>query len=273
MARNMKKIEFYKMSGAGNDFVLLFGKKYEKLNLKKLAVKLCARGTSVGADGLLYVTKLSKDTVEMRYFNSDGSEAFCGNGARCCVWWASCNGVINKKKFNIKTIEGVLKAEIIAKEKIKIEMPAVDKVNLNYRGIYPSPVKKLHFLNTGVPHAIIPVNNLKSLDVDGLGNKIRHNKVFGRQGTNVDFVAVKSGKVFIRTYERGVEAETLACGTGITAGAIAMSVSKNIKRPVFCIAKNGEKFKVWFDYKSQTQISNIYLQGPAKQVFKGEIND
>ncbi len=265
------KIEFYKMSGAGNDFVLLFGKRYSTLNLKKLAIKLCARQTSIGADGLLYIVKLSKDTIEMRYFNSDGSEAFCGNGARCSVWWASLNGIISKKEFKLKTIEGVLTAEVIAKEKIKIEMPVVKKVNLNYSGIYPASIKKLHFLNTGVPHAIVPVKNLKTLDVDSLGNQIRHNKVFGKKGTNVDFVFLKAGKIFVRTYERGVEAETLACGTGITASAIAIAAIRDIKPPIVCIAKNGEKFKVWFDYKSLTQISNIYLQGPAKQVFKGSV--
>lgn len=265
------KIEFYKMSGAGNDFVLLFGKKYAKLNLKKLALKLCARKTSIGADGLLYAEKISKDIIKMRYFNRDGSEAFCGNGARCCAWWASFNGIINKKKFKIETVKGALKAEIIAKEKVKVEMPDVDKVNLNYRGIYPSAVKKLHFLHTGAPHAVVPVRNLETLDINFLGNKIRHNKVFGKEGTNVDFICLKGGRIFIRTYERGVEAETLACGTGITAGAIAMAALMDIKPPVICLAKNGEKFKVWFDRGNKERISNIYLQGPAKQIFKGEM--
>lgn len=260
------------MSGAGNDFALLFGKKYAKLNFKKLAVKLCSRKTSIGADGLLYAVKTSKDIIRMRYFNSDGSEAFCGNGARCCAWWARVNGIINEKKFKIETVKGVLKAEIIAKEKVKIEMPDVDRVNLNYCGTYPSVVKKLHFLNTGVPHAIIPVKNFKTLNINSLGSRIRHNKAFGKEGTNVNFICLKSGRIFIRTYERGVEAETLACGTGVTAGAIAMSaLRRDIKPPVICITKNGEKFKVWFDCKNQERISNIYLQGPAKQIFKGEI--
>ncbi|MEA3307391.1 MAG: diaminopimelate epimerase [Elusimicrobiota bacterium] len=268
----MKKIEFYKMSGAGNDFVLLYGKKYSALNLKKIARKLCSRGVSIGADGLLYVSKISKETIGMRYFNADGSEAFCGNGARCCVWWASSNGIIKKKKFKLESIKGSLNAEIIAKEKVKVEMPDVYDVKLNYRGSYPPAVKKLHFLNTGAPHAIVSIKNLEVLDVDSMGKLIRHNKAFGKYGTNVDFVSLKGGKIFVRTYERGVEAETLACGTGITASAIAMSLSKkNIKQPVICIATGGEEFKVWFDCKKQNQVSNIYLQGPAKQVFKGEI--
>ena len=265
------KIKFYKMSGAGNDFVLLCGKQISDSKLKKIAVKLCARGISIGADGLLYLTKISKDTVKVRYFNSDGSEAFCGNGSRCSAWWAYLNGIVKKKKFNLETEQGVLKAEIVAKEKIKIEMPVVDGVNLNYRGTYPAIVKKLHFLNTGVPHAIVPLKNLKNLDIDSLGRLIRRNKAFGKEGTNVDFVCLKGERIFIRTYERGVEAETLACGTGVTASAIAMAKSKDLKSPINCITKNGEKFKVWFDHNDQTQVSGIYLQGPAKQVFKGEI--
>ncbi len=96
----------------------------------------------------------------MQYFNSDGSQAFCGNGARCSVWWASLNNIISKKKFKLKTIKGSLNAEIISKEKVKVQMPDVNGVNLNYSGIYPSGIKKVHFLDTGAPHAIVPVSNL-----------------------------------------------------------------------------------------------------------------
>ena len=109
------------------------------------------------------------------------------------------------------------------------------------------------------------------MNIDSLGKQLRHNKAFGKKGSNINFVSLKGDTLFVRTYERGVESETLACGTGITASAIAMSVSGNIKSPIACVAKNGEKFKVWFEYK-QNQVSSIYMQGPAKQVFKGEIN-
>ncbi|OGS47867.1 MAG: diaminopimelate epimerase [Elusimicrobia bacterium RIFOXYB2_FULL_62_6] len=263
------KIEFYKMSGAGNDFVLLGGGNYTGAELKRLAVKLCDRKNAVGADGLLYVRKLPGRAVSLRYFNSDGSEAFCGNGSRCSAWWAYSSGLVKSRKFALSTIRGVLPAEIIAREKVRMRMPDVPAVALGHAGKYPPPVKKLHFLNTGVPHAVVPLKNIGAVDVDGLGRALRYNKAFGPAGTNVDFVALKGRVVHMRTYERGVEAETLACGTGATASAIAIGMEKGLKCPVAVISRSGEKFRVWFKPGPQTSATGVYIEGPAKIVFEG----
>ena len=259
------------MSGAGNDFVLLSGGGFSGPELKRLAVKLCAPKTAIGADGLLYVKKISKTGAGLRYFNSDGSEAFCGNGSRCAAWWAYVSGLVKEERFSLCTIRGVLPVEITARETVKMRMPGVSAVELNYRGRYPAPVKKVHFLDTGVPHAVIPLKDLGSVDVERLGRLLRHHKAFGPAGANVNFVNLKGRVMHIRTYERGVEAETLACGTGITAGAITLGIEKGLKCPVEVIARSGEKFKVWFKACPAGSAHDIYIQGPAKIVFEGEI--
>jgi diaminopimelate epimerase len=267
----MQKIKFWKMSGAGNDFVLLTGGRSGSPALKKLAVRLCARRTAVGADGLLYVNRAGKNAVSVRYFNADGSEAFCGNGSRCSAWWAYSAGLVKRKKFRLRTISGVLPVEITGRESVKMRMPDVKAVSLGHGGVWPGPVRRVHFLNTGVPHAVAPVDDLEGLDVAGLGRLLRFHKAFGPQGANVDFVKVRGGKVYVRTYERGVEGETPACGTGITAGAVALGLALGLKSPVELVSRSGEKFRVWYR-ASGAGAGDIYIQGPARVSFEGEIN-
>ncbi|MEI7529993.1 MAG: diaminopimelate epimerase [Elusimicrobiota bacterium] len=263
-------MNFWKMSGAGNDFVLLTGGRAETAALKKLAVKLCARGAAIGADGLLYVNSAGKNAVSVRYFNSDGSEAFCGNGSRCAAWWAYSAGLVRGKKFLLKTISGGLPAEIAGPESVRMRMPDVAAAALYFKGKYPPGVKAAHFLNTGVPHAVVPVADLENTDVQGLGRALRYNKAFGPRGTNVDFVSAAGGRVYVRTYERGVEAETLACGTGMTASAVALCLAGKVKPPVTLVARGGEKFRVWLK-AAGAGATDIYLRGPAKIIFEGKI--
>ncbi len=258
------------MSGAGNDFVLLSGGGRKTAALKRLAVKLCARKTAVGADGLLYVNKDGETSVTLRYFNSDGSEAFCGNGSRCAAWWAYSTGLVKSGKFLLKTSGGELAADIKAAESVRMRMPDVEDVSLGHGGAWSKPVRSVHFLDTGVPHAVVPVYDLEKLDVGGVGRLLRFHKAFGTQGTNVDFVRVGGGKVYVRTYERGVEGETLACGTGITASAVALALTGEVKSPVTLVARSGDTFRVWLK-PSGAGAKEIYIQGPAKIVFEGEI--
>lgn len=264
-------MKFHKMSGAGNDFVLISGRPLADARLKELALSLCAAKSGIGADGLLYAAPGRDKRIKVRYFNSDGSEAFCGNGSRCAAWWAYSTGAVKAKRFELATAAGILPAEVTGNEKIRLRMPAVASVSLGFPGDYPAPVKKVHFLNTGVPHAVVPLKELASLDVDSLGRRLRHNKAFGQAGANVDFVAPCRGGLAVRTYERGVEAETLACGTGITAAAIAMGMEKKLSSPVRLRAKSGELFKVWFKAGTGYSADGIYLEGPARIVFEGEI--
>jgi diaminopimelate epimerase len=264
----MQKIKFWKMSGAGNDFVLISGADRAARALKALAVKLCARKEGVGADGLLLVSRAGRGAVGVRYFNSDGSEAFCGNGSRCAAWWAYLKGLADRR-LRLQTLAGTLEAEITGRESVRMRMPDVSKVSLTHKGKYPRGVGHVHFLNTGVPHAVAPVAGLEKLDVKTLGRLLRFNKAFGRAGANANFVEVRGGRAYIRTYERGVEDETLACGTGITAAAVALSLAGTLKPPVTLVARSGEKFKVWLK-PAGNGASEIFIQGPARVVFEGE---
>ena len=262
-------MKFWKMSGAGNDFVLLTGGRLGTAALKKMTLKLCARKLAVGADGLLYVNGAGRNAVSVRYFNSDGSEAFCGNGSRCSAWWAYGSGLMKRKKFLLKTVSGDLPAEIVSAESVRMRMPDVPEVKTGF-GEHPHGIKKLYFLNTGVPHAVVPVSDLEGTDVRGLGRALRYNKVFGAEGANVDFVRTRGGAAAVRTYERGVEDETLACGTGLAASAVALVLAGLAASPVTLTARSGDKFKVWLK-PAGTGATGIWLQGPAKTVFEGEI--
>lgn len=263
-------MKFWKMSGAGNDFILLTGGRPSTAALKRLAPHLCSRRRSIGADGLLYVEKAGKSAVSVRYFNSDGSESFCGNGARCSAWWAHRRGLVKGRRFLLKTISGELPAEITGPGSVKLRMPDVPEVELCFKGNYPRGVKAVHFLDTGVPHAVVPVRSLEGTDVRGVGRALRRNKAFGPAGANVDFVKISGGAVFVRTYERGVEDETLACGTGITAAAVALAAAGKVGSPVTVRARGGGRFRVWFR-RAGRGADGIYLQGPAEIVFEGEI--
>lgn len=256
------------MSGAGNDFVLIAGGVRTSRSLKSLAVRLCARKDGVGADGLLAVRRAGRGAVGVRYFNSDGSEAFCGNGSRCAAWWAYLKGLADRK-FRLETLAGTLEAEITGRESVRMRMPDVKDASLTHKGKYPRGVGQVHFLNTGVPHAVAPVRGLEKLDVPALGRLLRFNKAFGRAGANANFVEVRGGRAYIRTYERGVEDETLACGTGIAAAAVALSLAGALRPPVTLVARSGGKFKVWLKPAGRG-ASGIFIQGPARMVFEGE---
>ncbi|MFH1619836.1 MAG: diaminopimelate epimerase [bacterium] len=262
-------MNFLKLVAAGNDFVLIPEDGMRAAEPEKMAIRLCDRKTGIGADGLLVVRKISQNTVGVRHFNSDGSAAFCGNGSRCAAWFAHCSGMIKRREFLLHTSAGKLRAKVTGKEKIKLQIPDVKKITLHHPGRYPAPAKKVHFLNTGVPHAVVPVSSL-DFDIEKPGRLLRFNPSFGKAGANIDFVTLKGGKILIRTYERGVEAETLACGTGAAAAAIALGLAGKVTSPVTCITASGEKLIVWFK-AGKCSASDVCLEGPARIVFRGKI--
>ncbi|MBO4555279.1 MAG: diaminopimelate epimerase [Elusimicrobiales bacterium] len=278
------QIDFWKMSGAGNDFVLLQDKNYSTYNLSSMAKNLCRRRLSVGADGLLAVCRLENGNIRMRYFNPDGTEAFCGNGSRCSLFWAYRQGLCGGEAI-LEAMPGRLKAEICGSSDngrcgtVKMAMPDVSSAQVMDLALLNGSVAKAVSIDTGVPHCVVLLSPEKQaeLDVQNEGRAIRYNKIFP-QGTNSDFIAVgKDGIVKVRTYERGVEAETLACGTGITASAISAGIMIGIKSPASLRSKSGENFKIWFDLaetekKSVFSAKNIFMHGPAEEVFKGKID-
>lgn len=273
-----KTIEFTKMQGSGNDFIVLDGKVFSSIVRRPTSlVKLCDRKFGIGADGVLLLEKSKKADVRMRIFNADGSEAeMCGNGARCCAFYYAFK--TRKKEFEIETLAGVLRAQVTS-QSVKLKMTDPSDLRLDCKVGAGGKVYEADYVNTGVPHAVIEVDDLDGLSVKEIGRLIRHHKIFQPAGTNVDFIKVyDSGHVCLRTYERGVEDETLACGTGSVASAIIAvlnHVDKNQKHKdlasthrVLVTTRSGEVLKVYFKILKKS-VKDVWLEGKAQIVFTG----
>lgn len=263
-----KSIPFYKMSGAGNDFVLIAGEVSSSPQF--LAKRLCPRRTAIGSDGLLLLKKGKKTgRVRMAYFNSDGSRAFCGNGARCASWWAYQSGWVRSGKIFLETDQGLLETRVTGRERVKIEMPVVRMIERGKVVEVEGRPCSLHWIFTGVPHVVVLVKDIEKAPVEKWGRILRCHKAFRPEGTNVDFIQRKGSKVLVRTYERGVEAETLACGTGAVASACAARMEWGMKSPVSCLVRSGDILKVFLEEGLDGWKAS--LEGPAKIVFKGKM--
>ncbi|MEA3506914.1 MAG: diaminopimelate epimerase [Elusimicrobiota bacterium] len=269
---------FTKVEGAGNDFVLVDNMegKY-KINLPEFTRAVCPRKTSIGADGLLVLEKSKKADFKMRIFNPDGSEVdMCGNGARCCGYYFADKD--EKKEVRFETLSGMMKAEVTGKDMIGLYMGPPTKIKLDMLINIDKNQMSCSYINTGVPHVIVETDKLEDTEVDKLGRAIRYNNEFAPEGTNADFVRV-TGKsdITIRTYERGVEAETRACGTGAVASAIIQSLRGKVKSPVKVTTRGGDLMKVHFTQSDKedliSKINNVVLEGPARLVFSGEIEN
>ncbi|MTI32643.1 diaminopimelate epimerase [Xanthovirga aplysinae] len=255
-----KTVNFYKYQGTGNDFVMIDNREHVFDPKDHQSVqKLCDRKFGIGADGLILIQSHEVYDFEMIYFNADASQSMCGNGARCAVQFARFLGIISDQTTFL-AIDGVHKA--FAKEDlIHLKMGDVKEVNH-----YDEDM----FIDTGSPHHIRFVDDLKTYDVYEKGKEVRYGQPYGQKGTNVNFVeSLNDQEVFVRTYERGVENETLSCGTGVTAVSLAMSY-KGYQSPV-CIQTPGGDLQVSFQKKGDNVFEEIYLIGPAKQVFQGKI--
>jgi len=270
----MSDLHFTKMVASGNDFVIIDNRKgvLEKLSLnaKELAKELCERKGSVGADGLLLIEESKTADFKMRVFNPDGSEvSMCGNGARCVALYA-VEKKISGRDVKIETDAGILEAEVIGLA-VKIKLTDPKGLKLNFSLKLGAKTIKANFINTGVEHIVLFVKNLDSLNVGALGSKIRYHKKFKPRGANANFVKVLDSKrIEIRTYERGVEAETLACGTGAVASAVISSLIKGLKPHIDVITKSGETLRVYFELAGK-KIKDVYLEGEAKTVYEGRL--
>ncbi len=257
----MRQVKFTKMVASGNDFVVVEG-----TSLKALARRVCDRKFGVGADGLLVLEKSKIADIRMRIFNADASEAeMCGNGARCAAFY------YGRKNATIETLAGIIEAKV-EKDSVKIRLTDPKDTKLNIPVNLTSRSLKVNFINTGVPHTVVFVEGLDKIDVAGIGRSIRYHKKFAPKGTNVDFIEVL-GKdlIAIRTYERGVEDETLACGTGSVASALIFALLKASKdKRVRILTKSKEILTVYFN-KSGNKFSDVWLQGKARIVFQGRL--
>lgn len=262
------QIKFYKYQGTGNDFIIIDNRKnkFPKEN-SHLVAFLCDRKFGIGADGLMLLENKKGYDFEMVYYNSDGNKStMCGNGGRCLVAFAHYLKII-KNKANFFAVDGEHDAEIIAKDgnalQVKLKMQDVSKIEKFNNDL---------FLNTGSPHYIRLVKELNKINVFVEGKKIRYSNTFKKEGTNVNFLQFKNNCLHVRTYERGVENETLSCGTGVTAAALAYAfLQKNKKFNKINIETPGGALKVHFKQKSKDFFNDIWLEGPATLVFEGKI--
>lgn len=256
-------LEFYKYQGCGNDFVMIDNRSqfFDKPNTKLINF-LCSRRFGIGADGLICIEKSKGLDFKMVYFNADGNEStMCGNGGRCSVAFAKYLNII-KNKARFTAIDGTHKAEIID-----------DNVSLGMQDISDILMTDTHlFLDSGSPHHVTFITDLEIIDVKSEGRKIRYGAPYFEEGTNVNFVTQINDTNFkVRTYERGVEDETLSCGTGVTAVAIAVHKSGKTKNNSVNLKTRGGQLKVSFESDNGI-YTNIYLKGPAVQVYKGTIS-
>ncbi len=256
-------IEFCKFHGAGNDFILIDNRDPNITKLKTEQIKyLCDRNFGIGADGLMLLKNHEKYDFEMDYFNSDGSRGeMCGNGARCIIAFAKKLGII-KTCTNFIAGDGTHEAIIDNTGEIKLKMVDVHKIE-NKSGNY--------FVNTGVPHHVIFDNDIAVLNVNKIGREIRYSEEYKIKGTNVNFVQPINNGIKIRTYERGVENETLACGTGAVASAISYYIKYKPDSQSINVKVLGGKLKVSF-VENNNKFTKVYLTGPAKFVFEGQID-
>ena len=281
-----KKIRFAKLVAAGNDFVLIDNRVCRitsSAQLRDLARKMCDRKFGAGADGLLVLEKSKVADLKMRVFNADGSEAqMCGNGARCFAYYLSGGEKAGKDFFLVlETIAGIVNARVNA-DNVRINITQPMNLKLDVPLKVSGRAIKVNFINTGVPHAVIFVEGLEQIDVQGLGREIRRHRYFSPAGTNVNFVEVlRADSLKIRTYERGVEDETLACGTGSIAAALVASVKAAGKiNKINVRTAGGEILKVYFtplDSKHLTEFTrtglgfkDVWLEGKAGLVYRGE---
>ncbi|MEO5915496.1 MAG: diaminopimelate epimerase [Luteolibacter sp.] len=272
-------LQFFKMNGAGNDFILVDNRDLsltKELDTDTIAA-LCDRHRGIGADGLLAVEPAQKGAdFRFRYYNADGGEAeMCGNGARCFGRFTAHLGEIVLKKVTFETIAGTLAAEMISDD-VRIAMSEPKDLKLNSDAKVPGLDATLHFVNTGVPHVVTFLASPEALDefdVFNHGSAIRHHKAFAPAGTNANFAAVLApDHISIRTYERGVEDETLACGTGMVASALVHHLLTGAPSPIKVDVEGGDTLEIGFEKSGDQGFKNVTLTGPADFVFEGEID-
>ena len=271
----MKKFKFTKMVASGNDFIIVEKDKLSTIRYPLYAKKLCDRKFGIGADGLLILEKSKIADIKMRIFNPDGSEAeMCGNGARCVALYAKRYTLYAKTKITIETKAGLIESEVRNND-VKIKLTEPKEIKLNLAITINRRILRVNFINTGVPHTVVFVEGLDKIDVVSLARLIRYHRRFSPQGTNVDFVEIKDDEsIKIRTYERGVEDETFACGTGAVASAIISNIKyqiSNMKRNIYKVnvyTRGGEILKVYFE-REDKKFKNVWLEGKAKIVYRG----
>ena len=266
------KIPFMKKIGSGNDFILIDHRKplLEEKRYREFVQKVCRRRVSVGADGVILIEGSEHADFKWRFFNADGSEAeMCGNGGRCAARFACLKG-ISGPSLTFDTLAGRLRAQVEGK-RVKLELTKPFGLALDESLVIEGVKTMISRLNTGVPHAVIFVEDLDGVELLKVGRAIRFHPHYAPHGTNADFVRIEGdSRLSVRTYERGVEDETLACGTGVVASALVAAFKGRVKSPVSVKTSGGEILNVHFEIESG-EVKKVFLEGEADIIYEAEM--
>jgi len=271
-------VEFTKMNGAGNDFIVLDNRFYYFSNeeLQSLARQYCPRRTGIGADGLLALLPAdeAQHHYRMKYFNADGSlGTMCGNGARCLAQFAKAGGIVGNS-FVFESDAGIYKADVFDNEPVRIYVAPPKHDQLDVLGpidLESSNIQACHYIWTGTEHVVCEVDSAEQAAVEEKGKELRHHTAFAPAGANVNFVEQRNATTLrVRTFEKGVEAETLACGTGAIASTIMAYRGGKVNRQAVSIEMRGGTLRVGFS-ESEGMISDVWLEGPTETVYRGTI--
>ena len=268
-------VPFAKMSGTGNDFIVIDHRRplVPEVEQPDFVRRVCRRMFSVGADGVIFIEGSENADFSWRFYNGDGSVAeMCGNGARCAARFAFARGIA-EKKMSFETIAGIIEAEVLGNDgDVSLLMTAPFDYRNGLEAELDGQATEISFMNSGVPPAVIFVDDGKEIAVKKWGHEIRFHEMFAPAGSNVNFVqALSDGAIRVRTYERGVEDETMACGTGAVASAIFAATKGLVASPVTVTTSGGEHLRIVFDLNQDGTAENVYLQGPARIIYIGQL--
>jgi diaminopimelate epimerase len=269
-------LAFSKMSGAGNDFIIIDHRtpRIPEGEQPELARRLCRRMFSVGADGLILIENSAAADFRWRFYNADGSVAeMCGNGARCAARFAFVKGIAGAAAMSFETQAGIIEAEVREDDTVRLRMTPPHDFRTDLSLVLDGRERRLSSVNTGVPHTVLFFDDGEELRVREWGKRVRFHPLFQPAGTNVNFVQViGENTIRVRTYERGVEDETMACGTGAVASALFTALNGLAASPVAVVSSGGERLTILFDLLPEGPgADNVFLQGPARMIYEGQV--
>jgi len=271
-AADTKRIPFFKMSGSGNDFILIDNRRQVVADsqLSRFIINVCRRKLSAGADGVILIESSTMADFKWRFYNSDASRAeMCGNGARCAARYAFANKIAGPE-LTFETDVGIVSASIVA-DRVKVGMTDPSEVTPNIMLDLAAGSRRMTAINTGVPHVVLDVSDLETTDVCGIGREIRYHQAFAPAGTNVNFItSLADDTIAVRTYERGVENETLACGTGSIAAALVKAAGRDTVSPIHVKTRGGTLLTIHFT-RRDGRFRDVYLEGDARIIYSGEM--